>query len=378
MKIGDYDTHPAADVFPLLTGAAFVALVEDILANGLREPIVLCDGTILDGRSRLLACRKAGVEPRFETFDGDPWLFVWSENVERRHLEPGTRAVYRLKWEAERNQWDERWRERKEAADEARSESQKARPKENVVSNVANDVPDHAHVELAHEAGVSPRTAQKAILVRSEAPELFDAVADGKVSLNRAYRTVTRNRAAEKITNEPAPLPTGPFRIIVADPPWSYESRKDDSAHRAANPYPDMTTDEICALPVGNLAHTDSILWLWTTNAFMRDAFRVLDAWGFEEKTILTWAKPKFGLGDWLRGATEHAIMAVRGHPIVTLTNQTTLLHGEARQHSRKPEEFYTFVEALCPGSKVELFGREQRDGWATWGAETDVFNTNK
>jgi hypothetical protein len=62
------------------------------------------------------------------------------------------------------------------------------------------------------------------------------------------------------------------------------------------------------------------------------------------------------GTGDWLRGKTEHCILAVRGQPTVTLTNQTTLLDGPVREHSRKPEEFYALVEALCPGSKVELF----------------------
>ena len=171
-----------------------------------------------------------------------------------------------------------------------------------------------------------------------------------------AYRDTTRREAVQKIEAEPAPIPTGPFRVIVADPPWQYTKRKDDGSHRSALSYPDMTTEEICALPVGDVAHDDSVLWLWTTNAFMRDAFEVLDAWGFAEKTILTWAKNRMGTGDWLRGKTEHCILAVRGKPLVTLTNQTTLLDGPVREHSRKPDEFYELVEALCPGSKVELF----------------------
>ncbi|MGA2513319.1 MAG: MT-A70 family methyltransferase, partial [Candidatus Limnocylindrales bacterium] len=91
---------------------------------------------------------------------------------------------------------------------------------------------------------------------------------------------------------------------------------------------------------------------------------------GFEPKTILTWAKDRMGTGDWLRGQTEHCLMCVRGHPTVTLTNQTTLLHGPMREHSRKPDEFFTLVESLCPGSKLELFAREARPGWAAWGAE--------
>ncbi len=109
----------------------------------------------------------------------------------------------------------------------------------------------------------------------------------------------------------------------------------------------------------------------------MRDAFRVLDAWGFVEKTILTWVKNRIGVGNWLRGQTEHCILAVRGNPVVNLTNQGTVLHAPVREHSRKPEEFYEFVEGLCPGkSRLELFAREQRDGWVCGGAEAGKFGS--
>jgi N6-adenosine-specific RNA methylase IME4 len=77
------------------------------------------------------------------------------------------------------------------------------------------------------------------------------------------------------------------------------------------------------------------------------------------------------GTGDWLRGQSEHCIMAVRGKPTVVLTNQTTLLHGPVREHSRKPDEFYALVESLCPAPRYAyLFSREQRDGWDMHGDE--------
>jgi N6-adenosine-specific RNA methylase IME4 len=81
------------------------------------------------------------------------------------------------------------------------------------------------------------------------------------------------------------------------------------------------------------------------------------------------------GLGDWLRGQTEHCILAVKGRPIVSLTNQTTIITEKRREHSRKPLAFYSLVEALCPGSKLEMFAREGRDGWARWGAEAGKFD---
>lgn len=193
--------------------------------------------------------------------------------------------------------------------------------------------------------------------------------------VRRAIKQISKERIVARINAEPKPLPVGPFRVIVADPPWPYEKRVEDSTHRGANPYPTMSLEDIRALGVEGLAHEDAILWLWTTNAFMREAFTVVDAWGFREKTILTWAKPKMGVGDWLRGQTEHAILAVHGKPTVTLMNQTTLLAAPVREHSRKPEEFFLLVEKLCPGSKLELFARESRVGWASWGGEEGKFD---
>jgi N6-adenosine-specific RNA methylase IME4 len=122
-----------------------------------------------------------------------------------------------------------------------------------------------------------------------------------------------------------------------------------------------MSISQICAMgsDVAGLAHDDCILWLWTTNLHMREALSVTTAWGFEHKTILTWIKDRMGTGDWLRGQTEHRIMATRGHPIVELRNQSTALHAKARGHSVKPVEFYDFVEKLCPAPRyADFFSR--------------------
>jgi len=80
------------------------------------------------------------------------------------------------------------------------------------------------------------------------------------------------------------------------------------------------------------------------------------------------------GVGNWLRGQTEHCILASRGNPLVTLTDQSTAPIAPAREHSRKPDEFYLRVERLCPGSKLEMFARQKRTGWQAWGAETGLF----
>lgn len=211
---------------------------------------------------------------------------------------------------------------------------------------------------------------------------LADTRAKAKRITTTAVVKLAKNDAkaalAASLRTKPVPQATGLFNVIVSDPPWAYTKRAGDITHRADLPYPSMTTDAVCSLPVGDRCEPDCILWLWTTNAFMRDAYRVLDAWGFQEKTILTWVKDRMGTGDWLRGQTEHCILAVRGKPIVQLTNETTVLRGPVREHSRKPDEFYALVERLCPGTKLEMFAREARPGWACWGAESTKFNGDK
>lgn len=262
--------------------------------------------------------------------------------------------------------------------------------------------------DVAEEVGVNERTARRrlraaeaydAILpgvkeaikgtpVEEKVPELLklakleperqravaEKIAAGKAKVVRQAQNLVDGEA---IRAEPPPLPEGPFRVIAADPPWAYDNRPDDAAHRAGNPYPSMTVGEIKKYLPPTLAHEDCVLWLWTTNAHMREAFEVVEAWGFEHKTILTWAKDRMGTGDWLRGQTEHCLLAVRGKPTLTLTNQTTLIGGPLREHSRKPDTFYELVESLCPAperGRVELFQREPREGWVGHGNDTKRF----
>jgi N6-adenosine-specific RNA methylase IME4 len=208
--------------------------------------------------------------------------------------------------------------------------------------------------------GISGRTLEKAraVVAAAEAePERFGellAQMDKSGRANGPYRRLQNIRQADAIRSEPPPLPNqGPYRVAVCDVPWPYEPDDPQPAHRGAWPFPTMSLLELCALGVGEIMHADSILWFWTTNFHLRDAFAVLEVWGFyETPTMLTWAKDRMGNGLWLRGQTEHAILAVRGKPLVTLINETTLLLAPVRGHSEKPREFYELVERLCPASR--------------------------
>lgn len=185
---------------------------------------------------------------------------------------------------------------------------------------------------------------------------------------------------------ETPPLPvTKKYQCLVIDPPWYYQLRNKDETHRNRIPYPPMSIDEILNLPVPELCDPEAVLWLWFTNNHLVEAAQCLQAWDFTLKTVLTWekiaknGKTRMGTGHWLRNSTGHCILATKGKVksfshLKKLTNQTTILHAPRREHSRKPEEFYALVEHFCPGSKLELFARQQREGWDSWGDEVGKF----
>jgi N6-adenosine-specific RNA methylase IME4 len=186
---------------------------------------------------------------------------------------------------------------------------------------------------------------------------------------------------------------SGKYQTIVADPPWEHpDSGKRTQptkggtwggkwvGHGSKVPYERMTLEEIKALPVPELAARDSHLYLWTTNGFLRDAFTVLDAWGFKFSTVLTWCKAPMGLG--LGGAfsitTEFVLHARRGKlaPLQRLDTtwwQFKRPHNQngGPAHSAKPEAFLDYVELVSPEPRVELFARRARFGWDYWGDQS-------
>lgn len=358
--------------------------VESVRAKGILVPLVIKgDGTIISGHRRWRAARAVGME----TVPVE--IVSYADELDERE------AIIAFNRQREKT-----FSQKMAEAEELRAieaERAKRRQREAGIANLPTV--SGGNVSTTHEGkkgktrdkvaqvvGLgSGRTYEKALRVW-EAAKKGDELAKrvmaeldaGKKTINAAYKQVViqaeKKKQAEALAKEPPPLPAGPFRVIVADPPWEYEKRAEDPTHRAALPYPSMTLDEIKALPVREMAADDSILWLWTTNAHLPVAFDVVRAWGFEYKTMLTWVKDRMGTGDWLRGQTEHCLMAIRGRPVVTLTNQTTVLFGPLREHSRKPEEFYALVESLCPGSKVELFARTPRRGWVAHGDQVTLF----
>ncbi len=375
-----YEPHPAAMLFDPLPEDELAALAEDIQKNGQHHPAIITRaGLLLDGRNRQEACKRLGTDLKVVTWSGaedvdSPTAYVLSVNQHRRHLNPTQRAIAAarslplFKAEAKARQRDH-------------GGTAPGRKSEITVRPAADSVPpapatkrkpaQTAAAMAASAAGASPRSVERAAAVLAEAsPDEIAEMRAGKKSLTQVEKKIKKAKQVAQIrVYRP---PQGEYAVISADPPWQYDDQLDGSdAVRGACPYPTMPLEAICALRPP--AAKDCVLWLWTTNAFLADgsAARVVKSWGFESKTILTWIKPKMGNGWWLRNITEHCILAVRGNPKVDLSNQTTELRAALGEHSAKPEAFYALVEQLCPSpSRIEMFAREPRKGWATTGAE--------
>ncbi len=174
------------------------------------------------------------------------------------------------------------------------------------------------------------------------------------------------------------------FRTIMADPPWRFTNRTGKMApeHKRLNRYETMTLEDICKLPVADVAEATSHLYLWTPNALLPEALMVMQAWGFNYKTNIIWHKIRKdggsdgrGVGFYFRNVTEMILFGVRGKNARTEAagrRQVNMIETRKREHSRKPDEQYDLIEACSSGPYLELFARGARPGWTVWGNQAD------
>jgi N6-adenosine-specific RNA methylase IME4 len=361
--------HPLAEVFPLIEGAEFDALVADIKANGLHDPITLLDGTILDGRNRYRACLNAEVAPRFEEFEGpDPVAFVVSKNVARRHLDESQRSIAAARiatLQKGGNQHSEGLPIGRSSTLLNVSERSTAR---------AREVLDNGSPELIRAVERGQIAVSKAADLTKASPEFQRAVVQ-KISAGTAKTATDAVRQAKHEAKVAAPeLPSEAYRVIYADPPWSYgNSGLDDYGH-AERHYPTMTIDELCQMPVKLMADDDAVLFMWVTSPLLEECFDVIRAWGFKYKTSFVWDKVKHNFGHYNSVRHELLLVCTRGSctPDVKTLHDSVQTIERTEKHSEKPEEFRAIIDAIYPrGRRIELFSRKTVNGWDAYGNET-------
>ncbi len=230
-------------------------------------------------------------------------------------------------------------------------------------------------VKLSVAANLSelPKTEQTEIVARGE-KEILEAAKRIKAEKASKIRQ-QRIRKIESITKNNTSLPMGrKYSLIYCDPPWRYEYSATES-RKIENQYPTMTLEEICELPIGDIAVDDCVLFMWATSPKLKEALRVIDAWGFTYRTCAVWDKQIIGMGYYFRQQHELLLVATKGKmPPPEPANRVPSVYSEKRgKHSAKPEKFYEIIEKMYPElSKIELFGRSRREGWDIWGNQLE------
>ena len=249
----------------------------------------------------------------------------------------------------------------------------------------------HSSSPMADE-GIGFKESSNARLVSKEQELVAQAIDelkqdDKKVVTPNAVVSLVRNKKRkekiekqkEEIINNALESPTGDFDVIVMDPPWDYSEKggfsykqHDFEGNRGGVDYSTMSINDIKNIKLP--AKDDSVLFLWTTHAFLKDSFSLLDEWGYNYKATIVWDKVNMGMGRVIRLQCEFCLLATIGNPIISGESERDIITEKRREHSRKPEAFYDMVERMCVGRKLDYFSREDRKEWSAYGAETNKF----
>ena len=222
--------------------------------------------------------------------------------------------------------------------------------------------------DLANNLGISERTLYYARQAYNKFPDLGKIPEGKNITWNKL---ITQYLPEPKENKSLIELPKGEFNVIYADPAWEYSNSGISGA--AKNHYPTMSTDAICNLKIPSAEN--AVLFLWVTNPLLEDALRVVSAWGFEYKTNMVWIKNRAGQGFYVKGQHELLFICVKGNfrPDDSIYIKS-VLESEREKHSKKPEKFYNIIETLYPkGKYLELFARNKRSGWQSWGNDENV-----
>jgi len=355
-------------LIPPLGAEELSQLEANIIADGCRDPLVTWEGILIDGHNRYDICMRHGLPfnaVAMEFADRDAVL-VWiiRNQFGRRNLAPFTRGELALKLEPL-------------IAAKAKL-NQVEGGKEKVVQISAQPAMKTRN-ELARLAGLSHDTIAKVKLIEKHADEpTKERLRTNQTSIHKEAKKIKaeQHRADTPVESKRHESCTDDlndfirdgvkFGTIYADPAWKYGNQ----ATRAStdNHYGTMTVDEICALPVKELAAEDAYLHLWTTNAFLFEAKRVMESWGFEYKSVMVWVKPEMGIGNYWRVSHEFLLLGIKGKPKFADHSIKSWQEVSRGKHSAKPELFRQLVERVSPGPFLEMFARVAPHGWSAWG----------
>lgn len=375
-----------ASLIPPLSAEERQQLEENILEHGgARDPLVVWAAkgklTLLDGHNRYEICTRLDLpfEIHELRFDSREAARIWIRNNQagRRNLP----AAWRI--ELELGNKEDRLAIGKNKMTASGKQGGRGNKKGLSQSDRPFCEPVDTRKEIAKAANTSVGQVAMAEQVREKRPDLWEQCKQEEVGISTAYKQIRKDEKKaerakaiasqrEEIAAGKVQLPAGVFEVVVMDPPWAYGRDYDPDGSRVANPYPEMSQEQL--LQMNPPFASDCVLFLWTTHQFIWDAGELLRRWGFTYKATIVWDKEKIGMGAWLRMQCEFCLVAIKGKPTWNNTKHRDILREARREHSRKPEAFYEMVEDITVGRRLDFFSRQQRQGWETFGNDREKF----
>ncbi len=345
------------ELIPPLHEEEYKQLEDSIMKEGCRDALVLWGKILLDGHNRFEICKKNKI--LFKTTQkefkdrNEAKIWIIKNQFGRRNINAYQKSLLAIKL--------------KFIFEELAKEKQKTHTKEGYQKS---DKPVHTLKEISKIAKVSHDTIHKVEKIEKEAtPEEKEQLEEGKASINEIYMKVRRKN---RIIPPSPPIPEGKFNILYADPPYKYDFSLTVSREIAQN-YPDMTTDDICALKDKLPIDDNAILLLWCPAPKLKDGLRIMQEWGFTYKTHAVWDKVIKGMGYWFRARHELLLLGVKGKfsPPDPSSLFDSVIVEKRTEHSKKPEKVYDMIEKMFPqGKYLELFSRTKRKNWIGWGLD--------
>ena len=216
--------------------------------------------------------------------------------------------------------------------------------------------------------------------IARETPEVQKTITQKIVSgTATSVRQAKQQIRSDEIKDSPPIIPTGKYNIIYADPPWTYDDTASAGERGACFKYNVMSIEDLCNMPIKNLAADDCLLFMWVTMPKLNECFRVIEAWGFKYKTVaFTWVKRNkngvgwfWGMGRWTRSNAELCLLAGKGNPIRISGGVHSIIDAPVEEHSKKPNIVRERIIELCGDLKrIELFARQKIPGWEVFGNE--------
>jgi len=332
-------------LIPPLSTEEYAQLKENLLENGIREPISVWNDTIIDGHNRYAIASECNlpyttISYAFENED-DVKLWIFKNQMGRRNLPSYERVKLALHLKP---------------VIVEKAKLQQVRKSENSVSQIsAKQNPIDTRKVIADLAGVSHDTVSKVEkILNAGNHEILEKLQRGDVSINKAYQNTLSQEKNGHAISPPSTLITGTFSVIYADPPWESEMK------------------DIKKLQIP--ASDNAILLLWSTDSVLDKALQIMNAWGFKYQTNMIWNKKQIGKGQYFHGQHETLLIGIRGNFNPPAEDVRVSSVYAEKSKNTKQKWFYEQIQKMFPNETyLDMFANNKyNDRWTVFKNQTE------